>query len=397
MKYNHSFNSQVMPGAIGFFLVLIIFFQGTNTFAQMDGVKIQHEIIFSEDGKYAGWPANHGIWTWNNEILVGFVESNFNDKKSGLHPYDISKTANKYARSLDGGESWKITDAFQAGQRAWGHDNNVSPDKAEQPRPLTKAIKDFTDEDFILTFLRHNNHDGPTHFYYSENKGKSWKGAFTFPNLETDGIANRTDYLVDGKQTLSVFVTTAKSNKKEGRVALVRTHDGGLSWNFVSWITQEHGGFDIMPSSVRISDNELLTTIRTRTEAGMDLISAYRSLDNGESWIRLKDPAPYTGSAGSPPALIKLQDGRLALGYIYRSNFGSRVHIRFSDDNGNTWNDEITLRAGDGANRDAGYPKITQRADGKIVMVYYWNHTLDDSKKPFRFIAASIFDPLDYK
>ena len=262
---------------------------------------------------------------------------------------------------------------------------------------MTEAMSDFTDPNFLLTFLRHNNNDGPTHFYYSTNKGVSWKGAFEFPDLGISGIANRTDYIVDGKQALTLFVTTAKSNKKEGRVALVRTVDGGLTWSLESWITPEHAGFDIMPSSVRLSESELFTTIRTRTEDKIDLISSYRSKDNGKSWMRLKDPVPYTGSAGSPPALVKLKDGRLVLGYIYRSQFGSRVHARISNDNGDTWGDEITLRSGDGANRDAGYPKITQRADGKLVMVYYWNNALIDTDQPYRYIAATIFDPSEYK
>lgn len=107
--------------------------------------------------------------------------------------------------------------------------------------------------------------------------------AFEFSNLGIPGMANRTDYIVDGKQSMSVFVTVAKSNRKEGRVALVRTVDGGITWKLISWITVEHGGFDIMPSSIRISTTELLTTIRTRREDGLDLISSYRSIDNGET------------------------------------------------------------------------------------------------------------------
>lgn len=366
-------------------------------FAQSDGFDIEHKIVFSEDEKYAAWPANHGIWTWNNEILIGFVEASFKASNKGLHTYDITTARNKYARSFDGGVTWKITDAFESGQKAWGYDNSVPAEKAVKPIPMKEAMKDFTSPDFLLTFLRHNNNDGPTHFYYSNNKGKSWKGAFEFPDLGLSGIANRTDYIVDGKQSLTLFVTTAKANKKEGRVALVRTVDGGLTWTLESWITPEHGGFDIMPSSVRISDTELLTTIRTRTEDKLDLISSYRSKDNGKTWLRLKDPVPYTGSAGSPPALVKLKDGRLALGYIYRSQFGSRVHARFSSDNGETWGDEITLRSGVGTNRDAGYPKITQREDGKLVMVYYWNNALIESAKPYRYIAATIFDPSEFK
>ena len=87
----------------------------------------------------------------------------------------------------------------------------------------------------------------------------------------------------------------------------------------------------------------------------------------------------------------------MALGYIYRSKYGSRVHVRFSKDNGETWDDEITLRSGDGANRDAGYPKITQRSDGKLVLVYYWNNVLNENAEPYRYIAATIFDPAEFE
>lgn len=366
-------------------------------YGQQQDKSIEHKAVFQEDGKYGGWPANHGIWVWGDEILTGFVEASFKQTTPGLHTYDPSTAGNQYARSMDGGETWSIQDAYSIGQTAWGHDNNISNDRANLPEPMQTAVEDFSSPDFLLTFLRHNNHDGPSHFYFSEDKGKYWKGPFVFPNMGTPGIANRTDYHVEGKQTLGVFVTAAKSNSKEGRVAFVRTQDGGLNWNLVSWITPEHGGFDIMPSSLRLSETEWLTTIRTRLENGQDLISSYRSNDNGNTWNRLKDPVTDTGRGGSPPALVKLKDGRLALGYIHRSEFGSRVHVRFSSDEGKSWGDEIALRSGDGANRDVGYPRMVQRKDGKLVIIYYWNNVLDQSKTPYRYIAATIFDPEDYK
>jgi hypothetical protein len=358
---------------------------------------IEHGVVFQEDGKYGGWPANHGIWSWGDEILVGFVEASFQQTRPGLHTYDPKTAENRYARSMDGGKTWTIQDAYSLGQTAWGNDNNISPDRAQVPRVLKESFQDFTSKDFLLTFLRHNNDDGPSHFYYSKDKGFRWDGPYVFPNMGTAGIANRTDYHVEGKQTLSAFVTTAKSNSKEGRVAFVRTVDGGLNWNLVSWVTAEQGGFDIMPSSVKLDENTWLTTIRTRLENGHNFISSYLSKDNGNTWNRLRDPAPDTGRGGSPPALVKLKDGRLALGYIHRSEFGSRVHVRFSSDNGVSWSDEIILRSGDGANRDVGYPRMIQRADGKLVMIYYWNNVNSKDASPYRYIASTIFDPEEWK
>lgn len=365
--------------------------------AQINGKNVQHEIVYYEEGKYGGWPANHGIWIWENEILVGFVEASYTETTPGMHTYDASSARNKYARSVDGGVNWEIEDAFANGQTAWGHDNNIGPEKAVKPVPFQSGNMDFTNPHFAMTFLRHNNHNGPSHFYFSSDKGASWEGPYDFSDLNTPGIATRTDYLVDGPKEISAFVTVAKSNKREGRVALVRTTDGGVNWELVAYITEEQEGFDIMSSSLRLSPTELFTTIRTRKGDGQDLISSYRSDDNGKTWERLRDPVADTGRGGSPSALTRLADGRLALGYIRRSQNGSSVHVKFSSNNGETWTDEVTLRAGDGANRDAGYPRLVQRPDGKLVMVYYWNNALQRVSQPYRYIAATIFDPGDWE
>ncbi len=34
---------------------------------------MQHATIYREEGRYAGWPANYGIWSWGDEIVVGFT------------------------------------------------------------------------------------------------------------------------------------------------------------------------------------------------------------------------------------------------------------------------------------------------------------------------------------
>lgn len=358
---------------------------------------IQHGIVFSEEGYYGGWPANHGIWCWGDEILVGFVKASYKNENNSLHTYDPLTARTQYARSNDGGINWSIEDAFENGQTAWAHDNNIDEGRATKPLPMVESINDFTNPNFILTFFRHNNHNGPTHFYYSEDKGSLWQGPYTFPDLGTKGVASRTDYIVNGKQELIAFLTVAKSNKKEGRVVVVKTTDGGLTWKILSWVGQEHDGFDIMPSSLRISENKLLTVIRTRTKDNLDLLTSYFSNDDGKTWAKGRNPVFDTGKSGSPPTLIKLRDGRLALGYIFRDDSNSRVNVRFSSDNGMTWSDEVVLRGEDGANRDVGYPRMVQRSDGKIVIVYYWNNANLKDQKPYRYIAYTVFDPKNFK
>src|SRR4051794_34424551 len=68
----------------------------------------RHVVVFQESGRFGGWPANHGVWSWGNEILVGFEIGQFRKTDQG-HAIDYSKPAEHVlARSLDGGETWKI-------------------------------------------------------------------------------------------------------------------------------------------------------------------------------------------------------------------------------------------------------------------------------------------------
>lgn len=351
---------------------------------------IKHLKVYYEEGKFAGWPANNGIWSWGDEILVGFVQADHMERSG--HTYNQSSTRYKYARSLDGGEIWSIEDAYEAGKTAISHDHKGIEPKSS-PQEMNESI-DFSHPDLVFTLSRMNNNDGPSHFYYSYDRGKKFKGPFALPNLGTPGIAARTDYIVDGENEASVFLTIAKENSREGRVAMFRTSDGGLTWRNHTWLGDEPEGFDIMPSSVRLSQNEILTTIRSRDiDPRRDYLKAFHSEDKGDSWTELNEPVFDTGAGGSPPALVKLQDGRLALAYIFRSKYGSRVHLKLSEDDGQSWSHEITLRSNDNATNDVGYPRMIQRSDGKLVVVYYWNNAATENNPPYRYIAATIVDP----
>jgi hypothetical protein len=341
-------------------------------------------VVYREAGRFAGWPANHGIWAWGDEIVVGFERGYF--KFSGQrHSIDWDRPAEHVlARSLDGGITWTLEEPSSLkppdGSKVAGV---LTEPGGRQPVDCPGGI-DFTHPGFALTARMEDIHIGPSRFYYSYDRGKTWSGPFRIPNFGQKGIAARTDYLVNGKDDLTMFLTAAKSNGKEGRVICVRTRDGGKSWAFVSFVGPEPDGdeMSIMPASVRLSEKSMVTAIRHRR-----WIEMFRSDNDGASWQAWSTQTPSTGERGNPPALIRLRDGRLVLTYGYRSApFGIRARI--SADAGKTWSDEIVLRDGGGA-WDLGYTRSVQRPDGKIVTVYYFNDRPDSE----RYIGGTIWDP----
>jgi hypothetical protein len=148
----------------------------------------------------------------------------------------------------------------------------------------------------------------------------------------------------------------------------------------VANVTPEPEDYAIMPSSVKLGRNTILTAVRRRL-----FIELYRSDDNGATWRYVTKPVPSTGR-GNPPSMIRLKDGRLALTYGYRDvPYGIRAKL--SRDQGQTWSEDIILRA-DGGNWDLGYPRTVQRPDGKLVTVYYYNDAADKE----RYIAATLWE-----
>ena len=72
-------------------------------------VNVQHVKIYYEKGRFGGWPANYGMWNWDNEILVGFSRGYYRDLGPTRHHIDREKPEEHWlARSLDGGETWSL-------------------------------------------------------------------------------------------------------------------------------------------------------------------------------------------------------------------------------------------------------------------------------------------------
>lgn len=350
---------------------------------------IKHVPVYDIDGRFGGWPANHGMWIWENEILVGFSAGYYKYLGPDRHAIDRDKPEyHLLARSLDGGKTWKhenpATQGTLIGTEKMRHGKVPREFSEGEPIACPGGIN-FTHPDFAMTLRMSDIHSGASRFYYSYDRGKSWKGPFQLPLLGQKGIAARTDYIVNGKHDCMLFLTCSKSNNREGRVLCARTIDGGKTWNFASYIGPEPAGFSIMPSTVRLSDAELLTTVRRR-EGPKRFIDSYHSSDNGKSWQYLNRPVPDAGE-GNPPMLNKLQDGRICLTYGVRAE-PFRIEARMSSDGGKTWDAPSVIR-NDGGGRDIGYVRTVQRPDGNLVTVYYFYDKTDVDRK----IIATIWNP----
>ena len=349
----------------------------------------RHVKVYFEKGMFGGWPANHGIWNWGNEILVGFGMGYYKDQGENHHIDREKPEVPMLARSLDGGETWSIEDPGAKGYllTEGGYLHGVTrPGVTIPPLKESEGGIDFTHPDFALTVRTNSIHAGIGRVFYSYDRGHTWEGPFRLPSFDSPGIAPRTDYIVDDKQTCTLFITAAKANGREGRPLCVRTTDSGKTWNFVSWIGPEPEGFSIMPASLRLSESDILVTVRVRATARR-WIGTYLSTDNGASWEYLNEAVPDAG-VGNPPAMIELQDGRICLLYGYRAEPFS-IRAVLSSDRGRTWSDPITLRDG-GNSWDVGYVRAVQRPDGKVVAVYYFT---DEATGPERYIGATIWSP----
>ena len=339
---------------------------------------LKNVIVYDDAERYAGWPANNGIWSWGNEIVVGFHVGYY--KEGGSYPIDREKPQTvRQARSVDGGETWTVEKPSFL----------TDDEKFREPIPFDKAI-DFTQPNFALRFQMQDSNTGFSTFYWSNDRCKTWQGPFKLPMFDRKGILARTDFIVNGKNDLFAFLSATKDEGGEGWPFCTRTTDGGKTWSFVSWIGPQPGpgGYAIMPSTVRLSDTELYTYVRCRVGKKPDQkywIEPYRSLDNGTTWT--SEPQNRIENGGNPPHMLRLNDGRLALTYGGREEpFGIRVRI--SSDNGKTWSPELSLR-NDGAAWDLGYVRTALRPDGKLVTIYYFN---DKSRKE-RYIAGTIWSP----
>src|SRR5260370_41069986 len=90
-------------------LVLLTISAGFRGAVQADDSRPEHVIVYHHAGRFGGWPANHGIWSWGDEILVGFSRGFHKDLGPERHNIDRERPEDHLlARSRDGGKSWSL-------------------------------------------------------------------------------------------------------------------------------------------------------------------------------------------------------------------------------------------------------------------------------------------------
>jgi len=371
----------------------------------------KNAVVYSDPAWFAGWPANNGVWTWDDgkEILVGFTKGPFVEQEG----HNIGKTDRKnlLARSTDGGMTWATEEpANFAGNSA--------------PAVPSPGEINFEAPGFAMRVMADGYHahtDKVGSFFVSEDKGKIWKGPYRFNGLMEDtnlvgtDCTARTGYLVTGPKSCLIFMS-ARPKKKGGKANapqfsdgwdksyVAETTDGGKSFHFVSWIAPLSGkNRAVMPAVCRLKNGSIVATVRAnrveRDEKGAGFmaghVDAYGSADNGKTWAFLSRVGETGGANqnGNPPALVALKDGRIACAYGDRRT--ARIKIRLSSDGGKTWGDELVARddfqRGTDNSSDMGYPRLVTNHDNNLVVMYYWA----TKEKPQGHVAATILTPIE--
>src|SRR5206468_7740167 len=123
--------------------------------APAQGVAVEHVMVYHQPGRFGGWPANHGIWSWGDEILVGFSAGYHKDRGPTLHNIDHDRPEEHLlARSKDGGNSWTLEYPAKQGVligTAGMRHGTLPPDAREAEPALCPGGIDFTHPDFAMT------------------------------------------------------------------------------------------------------------------------------------------------------------------------------------------------------------------------------------------------------
>jgi hypothetical protein len=202
---------------------------------------------------------------------------------------------------------------------------------------------------------------GETFVHFSDDDGASWTSTLRIDTSPYDG-----GYGMRGACALSNgdLLLPLSDIPNYRIVFVVRSVDGGRSWNRPFEVARRDGSEFEEPSLIQLPSGRLLLLMR---DNGTRHLHQCTSDDEGRSW----SPPVQLPIEGYPPHLLALPDGRVlcTVGWRY-PDFGIRAVI--SHDGGDSWDIERTIRLRGGLpNKDLGYPCTLLESDGSLFTVYY--------------------------
>ncbi len=354
-----------------------------------------HSVVFYQPGRFGGWPANCGIWSWASEILVSYHVGPFLADARG-HRVDPDSIVAGFSRSLDGGLTWTV-------------EPNLDEIFSRPARSVPAGGFEVDNPDFALRVGRPSIGIRSELYLVSNDRGRTWDGPFALPGFGHP-LTPRTCYLVEGPGTVRIFLSHQLANTRgttyTDRAFTALTRDGGRTWQFVGDMTHDVPR-SVMPDVVRLADGTLVAALRRRLESARypaeelatytrmpwrddNWIEVRRSADQGRTWthpVRAAETSHHWGRNGNPPALCRLADDTLVLVYGYRGEPPS-IRCTVSRDGGHTFGPERLLRD-DALMHDLGYPRLAVRPDGRCVAAYYTTTV----SRPENHIEATVFEP----
>jgi len=377
-------------------------------------------IVYHQEGRFAGWPANNGAWSFEkDEFLVSFTEAPYVLKKG----HNLEKPYKSWlARSKDGGETWEARDPVN-----YVGDFGKIPELKTLTEPINFQHKKFAMR--VVGTAYHGAEDPRGHFFFSYDAGQSWNGPFGFGDLQNHEelkkywdeveLTPRTDYLVTKPEECIVFMSARPKGKSgKDRLFCVRTTDGGQSFEFLSWIVRPFNEEEldqavkvplyedqdtnpwstqcraVMPQSFILENGDILTVMRRKyKKKGVktkNWVDAYMSSDGGQSWEFQSKVGDSGDGNGNPPSLAQTGDGRLCAVFGERKN--GTIRTAFSSDNGKSWGEAQILYDNfwneDMEYNDLGYPRVLRRSDGKMLAIFYYSTPEAQGQ-----IHATIWEP----
>ena len=202
---------------------------------------------------------------------------------------------------------------------------------------------------------------GATFVHFSDDDGGSWSNTARIDTAPYDGGYGMRGACLLANGDLLLPLSDIPNYRI---VFVVRSRDGGRSWDRPVDVARREGSEFEEPSLLQLPGGRLLLLMR---DNGTRHLHQCVSDDEGRSWS-----APQRlAIEGYPPHLLLLPDGRVLCTYGWRQpDYGIRAVL--SSDGGGTWDTERTIRIrGDLPNKDLGYPCTIRDRDGSLFTVYY--------------------------